>query len=71
MKGPCCFWGYHGCGVPMGGVCECCVFAVSTELDLSVSRGPVGGQRAGVWAGVLVGPTRVCAGGGSQAFDIP
>jgi len=25
--------GIHGCGVPVVGVCECCMFVASTELD--------------------------------------
>lgn len=46
----------HKCGVPVGQVCECCMFSVSTKLDQLASRGPVGQLRgSGVQAEVLGG----------------
>lgn len=38
------FGGTHECGASMGHMCECCMFAASTELDQPVSRGVWGGQ---------------------------
>ena len=47
------FGGTHECGLPVGRVCECCVFAVSTQLDQLVSWGPIGQVRgAGIQAEV-------------------
>jgi len=52
----------HECGVPVGRVCACSMWAASTQLDQPVSRGParwVRGDR--IRAGVL-GRKRGCAG---------